>query len=560
MKRFPFLSILLACFLLIPSLASAFEQKDGAPVTIEPKPAIATPKKPVTLTGHTTPDGQRFEVELKITIPGQNNPQVVKTKCDQKGDFKVVFKQTDKTGTYKISATAPDGKGTGSAEFKIVTPTGIGNLATGKFEELGKSLKENTDKFKQRIDQLPASSEREQLIQKTNEIATKINQLNQEAAKVKPNLDKMLEAIEGIPAEELEDQPAMDIIDDLAEWTVEADQQMAKLKSLLPEGKQDPTICDTIHTAGEGMRLCSTMMNFMGGGAAIIMNLAVDKAMPALLNKKYPNRHPGWDFGAKGAIAAAQGMDDFKLGLVGLLNDALTLLTDELLKKYCGEYSGPIKATMKANFRHLGQTYWKYSIRIEGQFTLRFAKNSPAGKPIRMTGEIFGNATKYTFWEDVQKVMQVPAGGQIIVRQPIIPGPFPPLYKDSAGFGQIANLALPMMFFIPLEAQMEGDKVVVEIKDPVKEINSFLLKNQLIIVYMAMGLPVPLVKHFEFPIQGAHFILTRGMRSPAEINITKQGETQLMKKVFTRKYPEPDNDDFTIEWVVDLDARNPGIK
>ena len=525
MKRIQFLVVLLACILLVPSLATAYKQKDGAPVTIDPKPAITTPGKPVTLKGHTTPDGQRFEVELKITLPGQNNPQTVKTKCDKKGDFEVVFSQTTKTGTYKISATAPDGKGTGSAEFKVATPTGIGNLATGKFEELSKALKENTDKINKKINQLPASSERDQLVQKTNEIVTKINEMNQQAAKIKPNLDKMLEAIEGLPADKLEDQPAMEIIDDLAEWTVEADQQMEKLKNLLPDEKQDQSICDMIHAAGEGMRLCSTMMNFIGSGTTIIMNLAVDKAMPAMLNKFYPKRHAAWDFGAKGGIAAAQGMDDFKTGLVGLLNDAITLLTDELLKRYCGEYSGPIKATMKADFKHQGQSYWKYSISIEGQFTLRFEKNSPAGKPVRMTGEIFGNATKYTFWEDVQKVMEVPRGGQIVVRQPIIPGPFPPLYKDSLGFGQIANLALPMMFYIPLEGQMEDDKVALKIMDPVKEINSLLLKNQLIMAYMAFGLPVPVVKHFEFPIQGAHFILTRGMRNPAEIIITKQGET-----------------------------------
>jgi predicted transcriptional regulator len=439
MKRIQFFVILLACMLLVPSLAMGFKQKDGAPVIIEPKPEIATPGKPITLTGHTTPDGQRFEVVLQITIPGQSNPQTIKTKCDQKGDFKVVFNQTDKTGTYKISATAPDGKGTGSAEFKVVTPSGIGDLATGKFEELGQALKEKADHINKQIDQLPASSERDELVQKTNELVSKINEINQQAAKIKPSLDKMLEAIEGLPPDKLDDQPAMEIIEDLAEWTVEADQQMAKLKNLLPEEKQDQSICDMIHAAGEGMRLCSTMMNFIGSGTTIIMNLAVDKAMPAMLNKFYPKRHPGWDFGAKGAIAAAQGMDDFKTGLVGLLNDAITLLTDELLKRYCGEYSGPIKATMKADFKHQGQSYWKYSISIQGQFTVRFAKNSPAGKPIRLTGEIFGNATKYTFWEDVQKVMEVPRGGQIIVRQPIIPGPFPPLYKDSLGFGKIAN-------------------------------------------------------------------------------------------------------------------------
>jgi hypothetical protein len=95
--------------------------------------------------------------------------------------------------------------------------------------------------------------------------------------------------------------------------------------------------------------------------------------------------------------------------------------------------------------------------------------------------------------------------------------------------------------------------------DPRKEINDFLLKNQLIMAYMAFGLPVPVVKHFEFPIQGSHFILTRGMRNPAEITITKQGEARLMKKTFTRVY-EPDNKEFKIEWVVDLDASNPGKK
>ncbi len=95
--------------------------------------------------------------------------------------------------------------------------------------------------------------------------------------------------------------------------------------------------------------------------------------------------------------------------------------------------------------------------------------------------------------------------------------------------------------------------------EPVKEIEGYLLKNRLILIYMAMGLPVPVVKYFEFPINGAHFILSRGMRNPAEITITKKGKERLMKKVYERVY-EPANKEFRIEWKVDLDAVSPPKK
>ncbi len=291
-------------------------------------------------------------------------------------------------------------------------------------------------------------------MQLSAEIASRMKGLEQETSQIKPNLDMLLEAM-NLPPEDLAGQPAVEMVNELTAWTIEADQQIERLKSLLPAQKQAHSICDMIHTAAEGMRFASNGLAFYGKGMSVVKNLAVDKGIPLLLSTKYPKRSAGWDFGAKGLASAAQGTEGFLGGIVGALNDALTLLTDELLDRYCGVYSGPIKATMSADFKHLGQSYWKYSMSIAGSFSLRFPKNVPAGGAVRMTGEIFGNARQFTFWEDIEKVMQVPAGGQVLVRQPIIPGPFPKLYKDSLGLGQITNLALPSIFYIPLEAQME---------------------------------------------------------------------------------------------------------
>ena len=553
---------------MIPALSHAFEQKDGVPLVLTATPQIALPGMTVTLSGTTVTVGEYVVVTLQVIppqkTPADGTPSTVPvpinltTKCDGQGAFSVAFTQTSVAGTYKVSAQSPVGKGTGSTQFQIQPASTLGSLATSRFIELGQVLAENFDTFDENINELPASDERDQLLQLSTEMVSQMKEVNGRVTEIKTNLDVLLKEIDLNPGV-LEEPSSVEIIGELSAWITEADQQIEKLKSLLPAQKQALSICETIHAAGEGMRLASLGLSFYGTGMTVVINLAVDKGIPLILNQISPKRNAMWDSTAKGVASAAQGTAGMLGGIVGLLNDAMTLYTDVLLDRYCGVYSGPIKATMSADFKYLGLSYWKYSIAIEGSFNLRFPKNAPAGGAVRMTGEVFGNATQYTFWEDIEKIVQVPAAGQVLARIPITPGPFPKLYEDSLGLGQIANLALPSIFYIPLEAQMEGDNVVIKFMDPVKEIEGYLLRNQLIIIYMAMGLPVPVVKYFEFPINGAHFILSRGMRNPAEITITKNGKERVMKKVYERVY-EPANKEFRIEWKVDLDAVNPPKK
>ncbi|WP_073613153.1 hypothetical protein [Desulfopila aestuarii] len=562
-------SLIVICLLCIPALSIALEEKDGVPMTLVATPQIALPGMSVKLSGTTVTAGDYVIVNLLVTPPPEKvvggttskapTPVNLTTKCDAHGAFSVDFIQTKTVGTYTVSAKSPVGTGTGSTTFQVQAISDISSLATSKFEELGQAFTEYADTLEESVNNLPASDERKQLLQSSAQITAQLTELNSQAATIRPHLKTMSEALD-IPPEELASQPAAEFIKDLSAWTIEADQQIDRLKSLLPKQKAAQSICEMIHIAGEGMRMASNGLAFYGKGMSVVINLAIDKGIPLLLNQISSERCALWDASAKGLASATQKTAGMLSGIVGLLNDAATLYTDVLLNRYCGVYSGPIKATMSADFKHLGQSYWKYSTTVEGTFTLRFPKNTPGGGAVRMTGEVFGNATSYTFWEDIEKVMEVPAAGQLLARIPITPGPFPPLYKDSLGLGQLTNLLIPSVFYIPLEAQMEGDNVAIKFMEPVKEIESYLLKNQLILVYMAFGLPVPAVKYIEFPVNGAHFILSRGMRNPAEITISGQGKQRAMKKTYQRTYEEPANKEFTIDWVVDLDATNPPKK
>lgn len=555
----PRLLWLLIALLLIPLCGTCFalDMKDGAPISLEAEPALLLPERAVTLSGNTTSDGKRFDVAIVIVPPNGEAENLV-AKADKKGDYKIDYMGTKQLGKYKVSVVSPDGAGNAETEFTVAGPVGVVRTACDAFEELAQAVEERTRKSRDYIKNLPSSSERDDLLAKAADLDKQLSDLKRTAGQLKPNLDQMAGALEKPTPVEI-DEAALETISELADWTYEARVQMDDLKKMLPQERQKPTICDTIHAAAEGLRLAGLLMNFYGKGVPVLLNLATDKGIPALLNLKYPERSPIWDQPAKNAANLARGMDTFVGGAAGMVNDMATLLVDGLLTLYCGVYSGPIDAEMSGVFKHIGDKYWTYSIKIEGQFTLRFPKNSPPGQPITLTGEIYGNATRYTFWENVEKVMQVPAGGLILVRRPIVPGPFPALYKDPLGLGQMANLALPPVFYIPIEGKMEGDLLALKIFDPVKEINGFLLKNQLIMVYMAYGLPVPAVRHFDFPMQGAHFILTRGMRNPAEIEVTKEGDARLLKKKFARTWTS-DNEEIEVNWVVNLNASNPPRK
>ncbi len=308
-------SLILICFFLIPEISLALDETDGVPMELMATPQMTLPGMTVTISGTTVTVGNYVDVKIQIIPPKETSatgtsssasvPINLGVKCDEHGSFSVEFTQTSVAGTYKVTAQSPVGTGIGSTTFQIQPTSIIGPVATTKFEELGQALNEYFGTLTTSIQNLPASDERDQLMALSTDMASQMNGLAQEVSKIKPQLDKMLEAMD-LPSEDLADEPAMEIVNEVISWTIDSDQQIERLKSLLSKQQQAPTICDMIHTMGEGMRLASNVLAFYGKGMSVVINLAIDKGIPIYLNQISTKRSAMWDSAAKGVASATQ--------------------------------------------------------------------------------------------------------------------------------------------------------------------------------------------------------------------------------------------------------------
>src|SRR5579859_317652 len=79
----------------------------------------------LTMSGSTMPAGERA---VSIAIQDENGAAVdaQQVKPDAKGNFSVGRPAPSKAGTYQVTATAPDGRGTAQAKFRAIEPTQLG--------------------------------------------------------------------------------------------------------------------------------------------------------------------------------------------------------------------------------------------------------------------------------------------------------------------------------------------------------------------------------------------------------------------------------------------------
>lgn len=78
--------------------------------------------------------------------------------------------------------------------------------------------------------------------------------------------------------------------------------------------------------------------------------------------------------------------------------------TDFLMKKYCGVFKGRLFHDYTIEFRNSsGQNWWTYGVQMKSALALRYPKEKANGNIIKMKGNIEGNGTKFSFFEDIEK-------------------------------------------------------------------------------------------------------------------------------------------------------------
>jgi hypothetical protein len=498
---------LLAVATMLVVSADAQKSEQGAPVDLAATPSLARRGASVELSGTTFTDGKRFDVRIVVTPPkGAGQPVTLAAKAHpETGQFATTFTGTNAPGQYTVAATSPDGKGQGSATFTIVDPSGMAAAAANTLGEIADVASGVFDDAIKTATAAPGS-EAQQALGELQQIAPRLQQLVADIAAVK-------EGVSSLPAAPGTEQA----LESLGDWTTEAADDIGKLRARLDaaRARKGPSVCDHLELTAEALSAITAAFTLAARGAQGIGQLILGAPTPG----DYRN--------VQGNIKRL--IEGLSFMTTRLPQGMFYLLLDRL----CTSYIGPVQATATVEFSEGGRPWWRYGMRLDGRIVLHFLRNAPVGQPIRITGYFEGNATDFSFWEDIFVVEPLPKGFVLLARKRVPPVGFAATTKSPLDLGLFARALTPKYFYCPIEGELTGDTIRFKVIPSKMDLDDSV-QNVVLIAAINPLYPLPLVHRSRFPVQKASWLFERGTIESPELTIRTEGKASVIERTITR--------------------------
>jgi hypothetical protein len=394
------------------------------------------------------------------------------------------------------------------------------------------------------------------------------------------------------------------LVSQLEGWEQTAAGANQKFNEALASVTRGNVVCDQIDIIISGLKFCDFYLSMVttpgkffvdwakeNGPTKLVSMIPATRRTPATQQaiesawkgfvtfQPSPGKISGTDLSkASGAEKFTAGYE-FARGAQTMLFDLSQYVANRFFEKYCQQFQGPVSGTMAAEFYHEDQTWWRYTIAIQGQLTLRYPKDA-AGDAIALTGEFTGNAMKFRSWDDI-RVKFPEARGSIfnsLRREPLTLGDmavmgdsrfagtkvagqevpsFNPLTSTLDKGGPIVKgLLTPAFFRIPVRGDLRGDNLRLEVQPAVMDFKEPHVKVTSVL-FSVLSLRPHIVK-YTLPYKDAHWIITGAMdarTSPVDFKVSRTGAAMTLERKFHADKPNA-----TTRGVYDLSVKacNPG--
>jgi hypothetical protein len=523
-----FLLIILYCFSCT-QIGFAQGRTEGLPISVKIKTPVAFNDGNVEIIGETsTLNSEPGQVFIEVITPNGKTDNLSTRADKQTGEYFIKYMPKE-TGKYKVIAYAADKVKSANTTFNV--------LAEFDADEIVKDFDGSKEKA---IIAMEASINSVVAAQSTPEDVAKAKQ---EIAKVKVKLKEFDDGF-GKIKKALKDLETLskkhpDLKAIAAPQLGQLGSKLQESSDLLKQVEKDfgkskaneGDICNRYYRVAEGCALFSTAMNFASGGiVAIGKSIFIDKVWPKLeefAEKKVGEKHftsvdrllltQAGKTGLSGADnLSSLSSKSFGAGMIG---DLVQFASNELFKKYCTEYKGPISGDYELEFKNNGKMYMRYKITYEGKISLYILKTSleesqkaSSNKIPKLSGYIEGNVTKVDFTDDVWAVEDKSEWD--VIKNQRIPAPVIPanISEKDPGFGAVARATTPGSFYFPLEAKILQEKMIIKLMGTRSDFTD-AFANRTVVVVKAKQEPHNVTGAvFDYPITTARFILTRSMR------------------------------------------------
>ena len=347
---------------------------------------------------------------VEVTVSGSSVKDVKSIPLNPEGKFTSVWYAPAKAGVYIVSAKGSDKKGLQTAGLTVYELPMLENWCTENIDLTKKAydkLKESEEQVKGSI----GSKDKAELEKKMDDITRKKDKI----LKLFTDLNTAGKEIGMLAKSGKHLSP--NLADNLSELNNNLEEQRKKMKQIEEYDDHKPadnTVCEYLVMLNEACAAFSVYTNIESKAlVTIIGNIQLDKVVPKAVSMV--NEQKQWlsepnDFAIKepAKIFATAGVDakslSSELGVAGFAGDMVQFATDFLMKKYCGMFKGNFQHDYTVEFRNnKGENWWTYGVDMKAVVTLRYPKEKDGVNVIKMKGNIEGNATRFSFFEDVEK-------------------------------------------------------------------------------------------------------------------------------------------------------------
>ncbi len=543
----------LLIFLALPQGRLFCQQRaDGLPISLQVNTSVNLPGGVVEFTGTSNSlDAAPGTIFLEVVTPAGKTDQLSARADNETGNYFVKYKPLT-LGEYTVTAYAADRKQSATASFTVAAPVAV-QQTMDAFDEAREQAMDALSNFTaQTISTLAAEEDVAKTKQMLEKTKANLQQFDGQWKQMEGAVKTLQQLCDKHP--EVSGAAAAS----LGQLASKLDESSALLRQVQQDlgSSQGPVVdeCSKLYHVSEGCAAFSTAMNLASGGlVAIGTSIFVDKVWPKIEENIAPKQFDATDNflfkqAGKAGLTAADGLDQlqthsFRAGVAG---DLLQFISDEMFKKYCTEYKGPIKGVYGVTMRNEGKTWLEYQLTYEGRISVFCRKDKAGSSTPKMSGYLEGNVTNMQFTDDVWAVEDHSEWDEIKYQRIAAPVlPFTAADNDP-GFGAVARMAAPGSFYFPLQAQLVEGKMVIRLM-PARNDFTEAFANRTVMVVRAKEEPHNLDGAvFQYPIEKAEFILTRTMRMPEKSpTVTLEMKTQngitSTEKDFSRS-EKPGND------------------
>ncbi|MET0634462.1 MAG: hypothetical protein ABWZ25_00460 [Chitinophagaceae bacterium] len=479
-------------------------------------------------------------VAIKVSGPGPADIRNIP--LTSTGSYTAEWNANGNIGKYSVSVTSSDAKITRTAEFTVQELNWL--FADDWPQENTREMKKAIERLEEtagKVEESISAKNKAELERKMKEVKEQYNDVLKFFRDLGKANKEMISA-----AKKKKKLPGnlADNLSNLNNQLATQAQQLKQINEAADHQPQDLSICEYLVMLNEACAAFSTFTNVWAKSLGdVVKNIALDKAVPKVVgevNQAAGGVEAPYDFPLKEAskIYATSQFDlkslSEKLGKAGMAGDVLQFATDVLLKIYCDVYTGKFTHNYTISFRNnSGQNWWKYGVKMEAGLSLRSPKNGEKGNIIKLKGNLEGNATEFTFFQDVEKEDEFRKAAhdkiQVIPIRSFTPlaVPVSVTEADILGFGAIARgLATPAYFNIPIDAEynVDEDKIKIFVNEALIDFSLYVANQFVFVMYSIDGLIR--IKHMTFPIHKAHTTI-RGVLDAQQFVMKKDGKGNL---------------------------------